>query len=92
MACAAPVSPVRAAARRLKTRERLGVINSAAGRLARVAAGVMLIVAGYSSGAVTSGIVLMAVGLLPLATGALNLCVISALLGGPIRGVLVGNR
>ena len=28
----------------------------------------------------------MAVGLVPLTAGAFNLCLISALLGGPIRG------
>jgi hypothetical protein len=57
-------------------------INSPAGRIARVVAGLILIVWGYISG----GIVLIIIGLIPLAAGALDLCLISALLGGPISG------
>ena len=57
-------------------------INSPAGRIARIVVGLALIVWGYTSG----GIVLIIIGLIPLAAGALDLCLISALLGGPISG------
>lgn len=57
-------------------------INSPAGRIARVVAGLILIVWGYIGG----GIVLIIIGLIPLAAGTLDLCLISALLGGPISG------
>jgi len=57
-------------------------INSPAGRIARTVVGLALIIWGYTSG----GIVLIIIGLIPLAAGALDLCLISALLGGPISG------
>ena len=57
-------------------------INSPAGRIARIVVGLALIVWGYTSG----GIVFIIIGLIPLAAGALDLCLISALLGGPISG------
>ena len=57
-------------------------INSPAGRIARIVVGLALIVWGYTIG----GIVLMIIGLIPFAAGALDLCLISALLGGPISG------
>ena len=57
-------------------------INSPAGRIARIVVGLALIVWGYTSG----GIVLIIIGLIPLAAGALDLCLISVLLGGPISG------
>jgi hypothetical protein len=57
-------------------------INSPAGRIARVVVGIALIIWGYTS----SGIVLIIIGLVPLAAGSLDLCLISALLGGPISG------
>ena len=60
-------------------------INSAAGRGLRIIAGLALIGAGYSMGG-TAGAVLMVVGLVPLAAGIFNLCLISALLGGPLSG------
>ena len=67
-------------------------VNSAAGRLARFIAGVVLIGWGYTLGDSATGIVVMLVGLVPLATGAFDLCLISALLGGPIRGALIRQR
>ena len=67
-------------------------INSPAGRLARVIAGVVLIAWGYATGGTATGLVLMAAGLVPLATGAFDLCLISAVLGGPIRGALLRQR
>lgn len=57
-------------------------INSPVGRIARVVVGLVLIAWGY----ISSGIVLIIIGLIPLAAGAFDLCLVSALLGGPISG------
>jgi hypothetical protein len=61
-------------------------VNSPAGRISRLVAGVGLVAWGYAQGGNATGLVLMAVGLVPLAAGAFDLCLISALLGGPISG------
>jgi Inner membrane protein YgaP-like, transmembrane domain len=61
-------------------------VNSPAGRIARIVVGFGLIGWGYAQRTAPAGIVLMLVGLIPLAAGMFNLCLISALLGGPIRG------
>ncbi len=61
-------------------------INSRAGRASRVVAGLALIAWGYSQRGGVAGIVLIVMGLVPLAAGGLDWCLISALLGGPIRG------
>ena len=63
--------------------------NSPAGRVARIVAGFALIVWGYTGRAGLAGFVLMAVGLVPLVAGSLDLCLMSALLGGPISGAAV---
>jgi hypothetical protein len=62
------------------------LVNSLAGRLARIVAGIGLIAWGYMQRDSSSGLVWMGVGLIPLAAGVFNLCLISALLGGPISG------
>jgi hypothetical protein len=67
-------------------------INSPAGRLARLVAGVGLVAWGYTQRGTGTGLVLMAVGLVPLAAGAFNLCLISALLGGPISGARIAKN
>jgi hypothetical protein len=61
-------------------------INTPAGRITRIVAGLALIGWGYTQRAGLTGIILMVVGLIPLAAGVFNLCFISALLGGPISG------
>jgi hypothetical protein len=61
-------------------------VNSPAGRIARIAVGLGLIAWGYTQRAESKGMILMVVGLVPLAAGVFDLCLISALLGGPIRG------
>lgn len=66
-------------------------INSPAGRLARLVAGAGLIIWGYTQRGTGTAVVLMAVGLVPLAAGAFNLCIISALLGGPISGARIAK-
>jgi hypothetical protein len=60
-------------------------INSPAGRAVRMIAGLAMIGGGYTVGG-TGGVVLMIVGLVPLVAGVLNLCFLSALLGGPLGG------
>lgn len=60
-------------------------MSSPAGRAARVAAGVALIAWGFTLHS-SSGYLLMLVGLLPLATGAFDVCLLGALFGVPLRG------
>jgi hypothetical protein len=64
-------------------------INSPAGRVARIAAGLALFAWGYTLRASGAGIVLIVVGLVPLVAGRLDWCLISALVGGPIRGAVL---
>jgi len=66
-------------------------INSPAGRIARIVAGLVLIAWGYTQRAESSGIILMVAGLVPLAAGIFHLCLISALLGGPISGARIAR-
>ncbi len=66
-------------------------ISSPAGRIARLVVGIALIAWGYTQRGSGTGLVLIAVGFLPLITGAFNLCLISALLGGPISSARVGK-
>lgn len=68
------------------------LMNSPAGRLVRVVAGIGLIAWGYTQRADVTGVVLMVVGLVPLAAGAFDLCLISALLGGPISGARIAKH
>ena len=56
------------------------------GRIARVGAGLALIAWGYTHLSSTLGLIVMLFGFLPLATGALDLCLLSALIGGPLSG------
>lgn len=55
------------------------------GRGARALVGIVLIVVGLSAGG-TGGTILAIVGLLPLAAGVLNVCVIAPLLKAPFSG------
>lgn len=64
-------------------------INSPAGRWARILAGVVLVVWGYTQLGTAAGIVLIVIGLIPLVAGSLDWCLISALLGGPLRGAVL---
>ncbi len=68
------------------------LINSPSGRALRIIAGVALIGWGYSLLSSTMGVVLIVVGFVPLAAGVFNLCLISALLGGPISGRKLSSR
>ena len=61
-------------------------MNAPAGRLSRVVAGLALIAWGAMHLATNWGLAMLLLGLLPLATGAIDWCVLSALLGGPLAG------
>ncbi len=61
-------------------------INSPPGRLARLVVGLGLIVWGFVAPGSGTGYILIAIGLVPLLAGAMDLCLISALLGGSIKG------
>lgn len=55
------------------------------GRGARALVGVVLIVVGLASGG-TGGVILALVGLVPLAAGVFNICLIAPLLKAPFSG------
>ena len=57
-------------------------MSSAAGRGIRIVAGLALIAWGYASGLW----LVVAIGVLPLAAGTLDLCLFAPLFGGPLRG------
>lgn len=61
-------------------------INSPAGRITRLIAGIALIVWGFTQLNNVFGFVLVIIGLIPFAAGLFDLCLFSALLGGPISG------
>lgn len=60
------------------------LMSSPAGRIARIVAGLVLIALGIALGG--GWLVLVVVGLLPLAAGASNLCVLGPLMGAPLNG------
>jgi hypothetical protein len=61
-------------------------INSPGGRVLRLAAGAAFLVAGYAARTRPAGVAAMIWSAVPLSAGALDLCYVSALLGGPISG------
>jgi xanthine/uracil/vitamin C permease (AzgA family) len=61
-------------------------INSPAGRIARLVVGMALFVWGYTLLVSVIGIFLIIIGLIPLVAGSFDLCLVSALLGGPVSG------
>src|SRR5262245_25312482 len=67
-------------------------INSPTGRLFRVVVGVILIGWGLTQRGTSRGTILIVIGLVPLAAGTFNLCLISALLGGPISGARIARH
>ncbi len=64
-------------------------INSSAGRLFRLAAGLAFLVVGYAYRTHAAGIAAIAWSVLPLSAGALDVCYISAVLGGPVSGAKI---
>ena len=63
-----------------------GFMASSAGRLARVVAGAALLLIGLLVVKGAGGIVLAIVALVPLLAGVFDVCVFSALAGGPFKG------
>lgn len=69
---------------------RLGqFMASGAGRLIRIVAGVALIGGGLLAVGGPAGLIMAAIGLVPLLAGAFDVCVFSALFGGPLSGAAV---
>ena len=64
-------------------------INSTAGRIVRVAAGLLLMAWGYLHDQEAVGLVVMVLGGVPVLAGFQDYCLISALLGGPMRGARI---
>lgn len=58
---------------------------SPTGRIARIIAGVVLIVLGFVVGG-AAGWILGIVGLVPIAAGAGNMCLLAPILGAPFKG------
>jgi hypothetical protein len=61
-------------------------INSPVGRVFRIVAGAGFLVLGLALGSTPAGVAAVAWGLAPLSAGLLDVCWISASLGGPLRG------
>ena len=64
-------------------------INSAAGRVFRLAVGVGFLVVGYLYRDQTLGVIAMVFSILPLSAAAFDLCYVSAILGGPLSGAKI---
>ncbi len=62
---------------------------TSAGRVTRVIAGIVLIAWGYTLLPSIAGVVLIVIGLVPLLAGLFDVCVISALFGGPLQGAAI---
>ncbi|WP_369294024.1 YgaP-like transmembrane domain [Tepidiforma sp.] len=60
-------------------------MGSTAGRLLRVVLGIVLIVVGLVVGG-PAGWVIAIIGLVPIAAGAANVCLIAPVIGAPFRG------
>lgn len=60
-------------------------MSSAAGRVLRIVLGLVLVAVGYLLGG-TAGIVLAIVGLVPIAAGVANVCLIAPVFGAPFSG------
>jgi hypothetical protein len=61
-------------------------LNSPSGRIFRLAAGLGFLAIGFIFRSHTLGVVSMVWSVFPLTAGALDICYISALLGGPLSG------
>lgn len=72
---------------RIKAPGFVSFISSPSGRILRVVAGIALLSAGISM-ATTGGYVLAALGIVPLAAGSLDICVLGPILGGHFNGRL----
>jgi hypothetical protein len=64
-------------------------INSPAGRIFRLVAGAGFLAVGYVYRDHALGVLSMVWSIFPLSSGALDLCFVSALLGGPLSGAKI---
>ncbi|MGE5755868.1 MAG: hypothetical protein ACM35G_09155 [Planctomycetaceae bacterium] len=64
-------------------------LNRPAGRVYRLVVGLAFLTVGYVTRGHALGVLSMAWGVLPLSAGALDICFISAVLGGPISGAKI---
>jgi len=67
-------------------------LNSPAGRIFRVVAGIGFLVVGYVYRGHALGVLSMVWSIFPLSAGALDICYISALLGGPLSGAKIRRK
>jgi len=67
-------------------------INSRAGRIFRLAAGIGFLVVGFLYRDYTLGVVSMVWSIVPLSAGIFDFCYISALLGGPLSGAKIRSK
>lgn len=69
---------------------RLGqFMASGVGRVARIVGGIALIAGGLLAIGGPAGIIMAAIGLVPLLAGTFDVCVFSALFGGPFSGAAI---
>jgi hypothetical protein len=61
-------------------------LNSPAGRILRLVAGLGFLIVGYVYRDHVLGVISMVWGVLPLSAGAFDICYVSAALGGPLSG------
>jgi hypothetical protein len=66
-------------------------LNSLAGRILRLVAGIGFLVVGYIYRDYTLGVISMVWGVLPLSAGVFDICYVSAALGGPLSGKKIRN-
>jgi hypothetical protein len=67
-------------------------LNSLAGRILRLVAGIGFLVVGYMYRDHALGLISMVWGVLPLSAGALDICYVSAALGGPLSGKKIRSK
>lgn len=61
-------------------------MSGTAGRLARIIAGIVLIVIGLAAVGGTAGWIIAIIGIAPIAAGVFNFCLIAPFIGAPFRG------
>jgi hypothetical protein len=67
-------------------------LNSPGGRLFRLAAGTIFLAVGYVNRGHVLGVLSMVWGVLGMSAGALDICFISAMLGGPLSGPKIRSK
>ena len=67
-------------------------LNSPAGRIFRLVAGMAFLVVGFLYRTHALGVLSMVWGVLPLSAGAFDICYVSAVLGGPLSGAKIRSK